>query len=500
MPEVVPSLAKASRGSPPGASDVRSVFARVGSALVWYVLPGLVLLAVVAYIAGATLGHANPPVVPVAGVSMRPTLQAGDLVFLEGVDPRTLHKGDIIGVDVPRDAQKKYQLPAHIVHRIAKVGHDQYGLVFTTKGDANAGSDVFVVHSNDVVGKMWFKATGLGYPFLFFRSRQGEIFLAAAALVAILYFGLGLIEERRIVVEGTAVTMQTVLDETQVLKEAITRVETMRALPPTGVPPAVTASGTPAPLPELDELVGEVRDANARSRETSEVMRELVGAIGEYGTHLRSHTEVMVNLAATTRELQEATVEMREAIVGTVALPTGFEPSDVAEPAALPQGASEPPAAARPPAAAESPVGLGASTTPELPAVIAPPTAPPISLRRAFRGYSPESVDMLLATFTRRLEEAEQRLAELAQRNAQLEDDIARYRRVEASIAETLRAAENAAAELRERAEQQAEDIVAATQENAAGAQRKGPQERPSPPSMHPGRRDDIGEGVYLPE
>lgn len=42
----------------------------------------------------------------------------------------------------------------------------------------------------------------------------------------------------------------------------------------------------------------------------------LVAAVGEYAEHLRSHTEVMRNLAASTGELQAAAVDMRQMIAG----------------------------------------------------------------------------------------------------------------------------------------------------------------------------------------
>lgn len=258
-----------------GVAVGRPALSRLGGALLWYVLPGAILLLVAAYIGLATVGHVNPPVVPVNGVSMRPTLQAGDLVFLKSVDPKLLRKGDIVAVSVPAADQRKYHLPAHIVHRIVAIGHDAQGLVFTTKGDANSGPDVFTTHASGVIGELRWNIPGLGYPLLFVRSRQGEIFLGVAALLAILYFGLGVLEDRRIVVEGTAVTMQAVLEETQILRETIARAE-----------PGIAGS----------------RD---------ETMDEIVGAIAEYGEHLRSHTAVMQGLAATTVELRDATSELR---------------------------------------------------------------------------------------------------------------------------------------------------------------------------------------------
>ncbi|HVB50739.1 MAG TPA: signal peptidase I [Acidimicrobiales bacterium] len=277
--------------------------------MLWWVLPGLVIVAVLAYVLGAVVGHVNPPVVPVQGLSMRPAIQGGDLVFLESVNPQTLHKGDIIAVNVPASDQKQYGLPAHIVHRIYKVNHNPVtGLSFVTKGDANAGPDVFTTQPNDVIGKLRFVIPGAGYPFLFLHSRQGVIFLGAAGLLLLLYFGLGLVEDRRVIVEGTAATMQSVLAETHELREAVEVAKQFAAKGASAVP----WSGTTG-RHDTDELTDEVRLTRDQSEETKETMRELVSAIGEYGIHLRSHTAVMQNLAVVTGELQRATVSLQVA-------------------------------------------------------------------------------------------------------------------------------------------------------------------------------------------
>src|SRR5579859_7509162 len=139
---------------------------RAGLGVLWYVVPGFAVLAVGAYVVGAVVWHANPPVVPVAGVSMRPTLEAGDLVFLKGVNPRSLRKGDIIAFHVPKTSQSQYSLPGELVHRIIKIKPSAAGLIFQTKGDANSGPDVFVIHSGDIVGREVGRAPGLGYPLL----------------------------------------------------------------------------------------------------------------------------------------------------------------------------------------------------------------------------------------------------------------------------------------------------------------------------------------------
>lgn len=285
------------------AKDRLARLRRVFTLLVWYGLPAVAAVAVAAYIVGAVIWHANPPVVPVEGVSMRPTLHAGDLVLLKGVDPNQLHKGEIIAVRVPSDARSKYSLPAEIVHRIVRINHTSSGLVFVTKGDANPGNDVFTTPASDVVGREVAAVPGLGYPILFFRSRQGEIFIAALVVVGILYFLLGVFEERRAYSEGTAVAFEAILAETNELKETLAGREPGAREPPVDVRPISTTWAAPARPPE-----------QAEGEETSEVMHELVGAIAEYGEHLRSHTAVMQGLAATTVELRDAASELRRSL------------------------------------------------------------------------------------------------------------------------------------------------------------------------------------------
>jgi signal peptidase I len=243
--------------------------------------------------------------VPVSGVSMRPTLQAGDLVFLKGVSPATLRVGDVIAVNVPSVDQKQYGLPSRIVHRIEHIKHDQLGLLFITKGDANAGADVFTTRSNNVIGKLQFQITGLGYPFLFFRSRQGLIFLGATALLFALYFIMGMFEDRRITVSGNAISLEMLLSETRELKETLgmaRETHTVRLIEP---PP-------PDFVHEVDELKYVVRTSRESDAQTSQQIHELIGAVSEYGEHLQSHTAVMQNLASATFDLQRATATMSE--------------------------------------------------------------------------------------------------------------------------------------------------------------------------------------------
>jgi signal peptidase len=393
----------------PAPGPAASPWARAASALLWYVVPAVAVTLVLAYIGLAVAWRANPPVVPVLGGSMRPALHAGDLAFIKGVNPRTLRKGDVIGFRVPQALQEKYDVPATYIHRIVRAEHGADGSAFRTQGDAVGGADPFWTRDANVVGKVVGHAPGGGYPILFFRSQQGQLFVAIAALIGLIYFLLGVLDRRREFAELNVLTMAQIVDEARMLKDAmahqagvprappavvapthagLARADTGEAeaaqadtaqadtaqadtaplcsrgchvLPPTAkfdphtgealaalepTPMTATAAGskaeaetetspptsaaepfatvpssralvpyTPGAQPppiDFSKLEEEIHRAVGSSEDVQGTVRELAGAISDYGKHLQSHTEVMKNLAASTGELHAATAEMRE--------------------------------------------------------------------------------------------------------------------------------------------------------------------------------------------
>jgi signal peptidase I len=402
----------------------------VGEALLWYTIPALAVAAVLTYLVLAAVWHANPPIVPVTGRSMRPTIHAGDVVFVKGVVPGELRKGDIIAFHTTSTAQKKYGVPATYVHRIWLVQKTSAGYQYRTKGDAVSGPDPFWTPDNAVVGKYAFKVTGIGYPILFFRSRQGMIFILAAIGIGIAYVLMGVFDRRRDEADRNALSLAAMVDEARALRDAMAVTTPEARGPPapaeeasegevpvgppmaplegeapagvvlcsrgchvllpgarfdphTGEPvvapePALVAPAArdtltpgrvepeyvpvweraqqphlaefelapayredaeqepepPAAEPEPARVVGayvageidferlerEIHDAVRSSSDVKETMRELVGAIGEYGEHLQSHTAVMRGLAAATGDLQATTAEMREFLAGLTSL------------------------------------------------------------------------------------------------------------------------------------------------------------------------------------
>lgn len=252
-------------------------------AVLAWAFPVLVILAVAAYFVGIAVGHADPPMIAVEGHSMRPTLVTGDLVVVEGVKPSALRVGDVIAVNVPTAARRRFDLPAHVVHRIVKITHGAGGLVFTTKGDNNPTDDGFRTLAPNIIGEVRYNVPDLGFAVLFFGSKEGHIFLGATGAVILTYFLLGAWENRRRSVQGL--------------------VETIEAMHGEG---------------------GGLRDA-----QSSKTLQELVSAVGEYGVHLKSHTAVMVALAETTEHLNDAVARLSGVIgereAGSPETPSGTQ-------------------------------------------------------------------------------------------------------------------------------------------------------------------------------
>ena len=292
------------------SSDLRRRRARhILSVFSWSVIPALALTVIAAYFGLAVERHVYPPVVPVEGRSMIPLLHFGDLVMLKRADVGHLRKGDIIAFRTTSDVQQKWNVPGSYVHRIVTVEKGAYGQQFQTKGDNVPGKDPFWTVEQNVIGIYAGKISGAGYPVLFFRSRQGKILLGGVLLIMFLYWLLGVFERRRAADAVNVNNLASIVEEARRITQRMAEVALAQRPPPEQTPPAKHQSpGGPLDTPADEPPGAGVADEN---RET---MRQLVGAIGEYGQHLQSHTAVMQGLASTTAELQGATVEMREAI------------------------------------------------------------------------------------------------------------------------------------------------------------------------------------------
>ena len=113
------------------------------------------------------------PLLAVASGSMRPTLQVGDLIIVQGVNANDIKaapepEGDIIVFRKPTNPREL------IVHRAVDVENKGGVLYFTTKGDYNTGEDVWDLPETDVIGKAIGPSVPLlGYVTLFVQSPLG---------------------------------------------------------------------------------------------------------------------------------------------------------------------------------------------------------------------------------------------------------------------------------------------------------------------------------------
>jgi signal peptidase I len=98
----------------------------------------------------------------VAGVSMQPTLQPGDLVLTSAQADYAI--GDLIAYHVPQGAAAAGSV---VVHRI--IGGDPVS-GFVVKGDNNGTPDPWYPKARDVVGRMWASVPGVGRVLLSFRT------------------------------------------------------------------------------------------------------------------------------------------------------------------------------------------------------------------------------------------------------------------------------------------------------------------------------------------
>nr|NIP67569.1 signal peptidase I [Candidatus Bathyarchaeota archaeon]NIU81803.1 signal peptidase I [Candidatus Bathyarchaeota archaeon]NIV68446.1 signal peptidase I [Candidatus Bathyarchaeota archaeon]NIW34941.1 signal peptidase I [Candidatus Bathyarchaeota archaeon] len=100
----------------------------------------LTVLIIFLLVAGVYLGFqvalaTTTPWVAVASGSMRPALEAGDLVIVKGVPATDIEVGDIIIFDSPRGVRT--------IHRVTRIQTLHNGTIqFKTKGDANPSEEL----------------------------------------------------------------------------------------------------------------------------------------------------------------------------------------------------------------------------------------------------------------------------------------------------------------------------------------------------------------------
>ena len=110
--------------------------------------------------------------------SMEPALPVGCVEVTRPVRLETIKTGDIITFRSPTNGEL-------MSHRVIAV-EDGESLQFRIKGDANEDSDPFAVPAENVVGRVWFRISHVGYVVEYLKTPIGFILLGICGMVLIL--------------------------------------------------------------------------------------------------------------------------------------------------------------------------------------------------------------------------------------------------------------------------------------------------------------------------
>jgi signal peptidase I len=159
-------------------------FARVARAATATIRRVVVALAVVVCVVGlgSVLGVslANRSGYQVLGMktgSMRPTIDPGDLVIARAVRPSDIRNGDVITFRSPLGSHAPY------THRVVRTTFSPDGPRFQTKGDANAGPDVWTVQYQAEGWRVVYVLRRAGLLLAFEQSPPGRRLLAASVFI-----------------------------------------------------------------------------------------------------------------------------------------------------------------------------------------------------------------------------------------------------------------------------------------------------------------------------
>ncbi|MGB9631438.1 MAG: signal peptidase I [Candidatus Methanodesulfokora sp.] len=157
-----------------------SLYRRAAREMAYIILAALLLLVIVDFGLSMVFGVKYPLAVVMSG-SMEPTLEPGDLILVQKVDPASLKVGDIIVFEVPWSNTP-------IVHRVIAIDN---GKIFT-KGDNNLYPDPSYRTSGDVYGKVIeisghpFRIPIVGYILAFTQTIYGKAILIVLLAIMVI--------------------------------------------------------------------------------------------------------------------------------------------------------------------------------------------------------------------------------------------------------------------------------------------------------------------------
>lgn len=235
------------------------------------------ILIVAACMVGFLSIRGTMPFIPIFGSSMEPTLQSGNLLMVEPVNPRDIKVGDIIVYTVPPAVRDYYNYPPTVAHRVKEVW-TQPSLSFRTHGD-NTGEDPFTIRPQDIRGAVGNQIPYLGLPMLFFQSQQGMIFtIVALGLLAFFLYGPELGRGGSFIHRG--IFAPVIREEKRASREIARKIEA----------------------------------TETKMSATEDALEKFAGAVAEYAQHLASHTSAIQGLSEASHELKRGAAEQNKVL------------------------------------------------------------------------------------------------------------------------------------------------------------------------------------------
>ena len=168
----------------------------VKNVLVWTVVAAAVLMMIFTFVSVRTFDRNDRSLFGyklyiVRSNSMRPTFEAGDLILVKEVDPRTLKEGDVITFI----SQSNESWGETVTHKIRSLTYDAEGNPgFVTYGTDTGVDDDGILTYPYILGQYQTHVPNLGTFFNFLKTTQGYfICIFTPFMLIILYEGVKLV-------------------------------------------------------------------------------------------------------------------------------------------------------------------------------------------------------------------------------------------------------------------------------------------------------------------
>jgi signal peptidase len=152
----------------------------LGLGALWTV-GGLVLCLLLAGAAPLALGDHS---YVVRSGSMTPTIETGDVVVVQPIDPLSARVGQIVSFKDPDGSGRL------LSHRVRAVHRDGARVSFVTQGDANTGQEKWNVPVDGRIGRVLYRIPKIGYALVWTQIPAGQIGLVAVPALLLIGFAL----------------------------------------------------------------------------------------------------------------------------------------------------------------------------------------------------------------------------------------------------------------------------------------------------------------------